>query len=147
MNNAGILETGSIETSCLAQYDRVMGINVRSIYLLTSFAVPYLIKTCGCVVNVSSVCGIRSFPNVLAYCMSKSALDQFTRCTALELAPKQVSHYFILLIIYIPGPTNLFQSNISVINIFIYIYHIYEFENFYVDLNIFISRLKLISIN
>lgn len=40
--------------------------------------------------NVSSVNGIRSFPNVLAYCMSKAAIDQFTRCAALDLAPKQV---------------------------------------------------------
>ena len=30
------------------------------------------------------------FPGVLAYCMSKSALDRFTECIALELAPKQV---------------------------------------------------------
>ena len=34
--------------------------------------------------------GIRSFPNVLAYCISKSALDQLTACTAVELAPKGV---------------------------------------------------------
>ena len=44
----------------------------------------------GNVVNVSSVNGIRSFPGVLAYCVSKSAVDQLTHCTALDLAPKQV---------------------------------------------------------
>lgn len=90
VNNAGILETGSIENTSLEQYDRVMNTNVRSIYHLTMLAVPHLIKTKGNIVNVSSVNGIRSFPGVLAYCVSKSAVDQFTRCVALELAPKQV---------------------------------------------------------
>jgi NAD(P)-dependent dehydrogenase (short-subunit alcohol dehydrogenase family) len=41
-------------------------------------------------VNVSSVTGIRAFPGVLAYCVSKAALDQLTRCLALELAPRRV---------------------------------------------------------
>lgn len=90
VNCAGILELGSIETTSLEQYDRMFNINVRSIYHLTMLAVPHLIKSKGNVVNVSSVNGMRSFPNVLAYCMSKSAVDQFTRCVALELAPKQV---------------------------------------------------------
>lgn len=53
-------------------------------------AVPHIIQTKGNIVNVSSVVGLRSFPGVLSYCMSKSAIDQFTRCVAVELAPKQV---------------------------------------------------------
>jgi NAD(P)-dependent dehydrogenase (short-subunit alcohol dehydrogenase family) len=51
---------------------------------------PHLEKTKGNIVNVSSVAGTRSFPNVLAYCVSKAGVDQLTRCTALELAPKGV---------------------------------------------------------
>ena len=90
VNNAGVLETGSIENTNLDQYDRVMGTNMRSIYHLTMLAVPHLIKTEGSIVNVSSVNGIRSFPGVLAYNISKAAVDQFTRCVALELAPKKV---------------------------------------------------------
>jgi NAD(P)-dependent dehydrogenase (short-subunit alcohol dehydrogenase family) len=90
VNNAGIIETGTIETTSLEQYDRVMNMNMRSIYHLTMLAVPYLIKSQGSVVNVSSVNGIRSFPGVLAYNLSKACVDQFTRCTALELAAKNV---------------------------------------------------------
>ncbi|KAK3097812.1 hypothetical protein FSP39_013413 [Pinctada imbricata] len=90
VNSAGIVETGTIETTSLQQYDHVMNINVRSMYHLTMLAVPHLVKTKGSIVNVSSVNGMRSFPGVLAYCMSKSAVDQFTRCIALELASKQV---------------------------------------------------------
>jgi len=90
VNNAGVLELGSIENTSLEQYDRVMNINVRSIYHLTMLAVPHLEKTQGNIVNVSSVNGIRSFPGVLAYNISKAAVDQFTRCVALELAPKKI---------------------------------------------------------
>lgn len=53
-------------------------------------ATPYLIASKGNIVNVSSITGLRSFPGILAYCTSKSAVDQLTRCVALELAEKQV---------------------------------------------------------
>ncbi|XP_046582721.1 3-oxoacyl-[acyl-carrier-protein] reductase FabG-like [Haliotis rubra] len=90
INNAGILESGSIETTSLEQFDRTFSINVRSIYHLTMLCVPHLVKTKGNIVNVSSIAGVRAFPGILSYCMSKSAIDQMTRCVALELAPKQV---------------------------------------------------------
>ncbi|XP_011496931.1 PREDICTED: dehydrogenase/reductase SDR family member 4-like [Ceratosolen solmsi marchali] len=90
INNAGILESGTIQNTSLEQYNRIFDVNVKSIYYLTMLAVPYLIKTKGNIVNVSSVAGTRAFPGVLSYCMSKSAIDQFTRCVALELADKQV---------------------------------------------------------
>ncbi|XP_030751962.1 uncharacterized protein LOC115879328 [Sitophilus oryzae] len=90
VNNAGVLESGSVENTNLEQYDRVMNANVRSIYQLTTLAVPHLVKTKGNIVNVSSVNGIRAFPGVFAYCISKAAVDQLTRCAALDLAPKQV---------------------------------------------------------
>merc|ERR1719431_1044567 len=90
VNNAGVLEMGSIENTSLDQYDRVMNVNVRAVYNLMMLAVPHLEKSKGNIVNVSSVNGIRSFPGVLAYNVSKAALDQMTRCVALELAPKQI---------------------------------------------------------
>ena len=90
INNAGVLEMGTIENTSLDQYDRIMNVNLRSVYHLTMLAVPHLIKTQGNIVNVSSVNGIRSFPGVLAYNISKAGLDQLTRCVALELAPKGV---------------------------------------------------------
>lgn len=62
INNAGILESGTIENTSLEQFDRLMNTNVRSMYHLSMLAVPHLIKTQGNIVNVSSVNGIRSFP-------------------------------------------------------------------------------------
>lgn len=90
VNNAGILESGSILTSDVEQFDSIMATNLRSVFILTKLATPYLIKLKGNIVNVSSVAGLRSFPNALNYCISKAALDQFTKCTALDLAPMNV---------------------------------------------------------
>ncbi|XP_059057392.1 3-oxoacyl-[acyl-carrier-protein] reductase FabG-like [Achroia grisella] len=90
VNNAGILEMGTIENTSLEQCDRIMNTNVRSIYHLTMLATPHIVKTKGNIVTVSSVNGLRSFPGVLAYNVSKAAVDQFTRCVSLELAPKGV---------------------------------------------------------
>lgn len=90
VNAAGIIKSGSIETTSLADWDRMMNINVRSVFQQMNLAVPFLAKTRGNIVNLSSVAGLRSFPGVLAYCVSKAAIDQLTRCAALELAPKGI---------------------------------------------------------
>jgi len=90
VNAAGHITTGSIENTTLTAWDSMMNVNLRSVFHLMQLATPHLIKTKGNIVNVSSVTGLRSFPGVLAYCVSKAALDQLTRCAALELAPKGV---------------------------------------------------------
>ena len=90
VNAAGHISTGSIENTSLAAWDAMMNVNLRAVFQLMQIAAPHLIKTKGNIVNVSSVTGLRSFPGVLAYCVSKAGLDQLTRCAALELAPKGV---------------------------------------------------------
>lgn len=90
VNAAGVLKGGNIEDCTLADWDKQMNINVRSVYYLMQKCIPHLEKTKGSIVNVSSVTGTRAFPGVLAYCVSKAAVDQLTRCAALDLAPKGV---------------------------------------------------------
>lgn len=87
---AGILKAGRIEDTTLELWDEMMNINLRSIFHLMKLAVPHLERSKGNIVNVSSVTGLRSFPGVLAYCVSKAGLDQLTRCAALELAAKGI---------------------------------------------------------
>jgi NAD(P)-dependent dehydrogenase (short-subunit alcohol dehydrogenase family) len=87
---AGIIGTGSIETTTLPEWDRMMNINLTSIFHLTQLSLPTLEPRKGNIVILSSMAGLRSFPGILAYCVSKAAVDQFTRCVALELAPKGV---------------------------------------------------------
>ncbi|XP_036320185.1 uncharacterized oxidoreductase TM_0325-like [Rhagoletis pomonella] len=90
VNNAGIGAFGSILDIDVDQFDAIFNTNLRSVFLLTKFAAPHLIKTQGNIVNVSSVAGLRAFPDFSVYCTSKAALDQFTRCIALDLAPHNV---------------------------------------------------------
>ncbi|XP_018802397.1 PREDICTED: uncharacterized protein LOC108977248 [Bactrocera latifrons] len=90
VNNAGIFDVGNILNIDVDQFDRILNTNLRSVFLLTKYAAPHLVKTQGNIVNVSSVAGLRSFADVSSYCTSKAALDQFTRCIALDLAPLNV---------------------------------------------------------
>ena len=90
LNSAGIILSGSIENTIIDDWDKTMNINLRVVFAMMQKCIPHLENTKGNIVNVSSVAGIRSFPNVLAYCVSKAAIDQLTRCSALELAPKGI---------------------------------------------------------
>lgn len=90
VNAAGHIANGTIENTTLKAWDDMLNVNVRAIFCLMQRALPSLIERRGNIVNVSSVTGLRSFPGVLAYCVSKAALDQLTRCSALELASKGV---------------------------------------------------------
>lgn len=91
VNNAAVGVRGSIKDG-VEPYDRVMAGNMRAVYLLTSLATPHLVSSKGNVVNVSSVAAFKPIKdiNFLPYCISKAALDQFTKCVALELAPEGV---------------------------------------------------------
>jgi len=90
VNAAGIIGNGTIENTTLEFWDNMMDINLRSLFQLIQLALPSIIERKGNIVNVSSVTGVRAFPNVLAYCVSKAGVDQLTHCAALELGPKGV---------------------------------------------------------
>jgi NAD(P)-dependent dehydrogenase (short-subunit alcohol dehydrogenase family) len=90
VNAAGHISSGTIENTSLSAWDEMMNVNVRASFVLMQKATPSLIERRGNIVNISSVTGLRAFPGVLAYCVSKAALDQLTRCAALELAAKGV---------------------------------------------------------
>jgi NAD(P)-dependent dehydrogenase (short-subunit alcohol dehydrogenase family) len=90
VNAAGIISSGSVESTTDADWDEMIDINLRAPFRLMRAAAPHLIESRGSVVNVSSVTGLRAFPGVLAYCVSKAGVDHLTRCAALELAAKGV---------------------------------------------------------
>ena len=87
---AGIIASGSVADTTDAGWDEMMAINVRAPFRLMREAADALVERKGAVVNVSSVAGLRSFPGVLGYCVSKAAVDQLTRCAALDFAPRGV---------------------------------------------------------
>jgi NAD(P)-dependent dehydrogenase (short-subunit alcohol dehydrogenase family) len=90
VNAAGAFVGGPVQSTDDCAWDAMLEVNVRAPFRLMREAVPHLVASRGAIVNVSSVTGLRAFPGVLAYCVSKAALDQLTRCAALDLAPQGV---------------------------------------------------------
>lgn len=91
INNAGAGRQCDISSEkAVETYDEVFRLDVRSVFHITHLAVPYLEKTKGNIVNISSVAGLKPVPGFMIYCMAKSALDMFTKCLALELGPKGI---------------------------------------------------------
>lgn len=90
VNNAGVVVMDNVIGVNLTEFDRVFNVNVRSAVTLTKLCVPHLEKTKGNVVNVSSIGGLKAKIDSMTYCMSKAALDQFTKCSALDLAPRGI---------------------------------------------------------
>jgi NAD(P)-dependent dehydrogenase (short-subunit alcohol dehydrogenase family) len=88
---AGVLGNGSALELDEAEWDRQMDTNVRSLAFLTRDLTPLILKGReACIVSVSSVASHRPYANLLPYCVSKAAVDMFTRCAALDFAPHGV---------------------------------------------------------
>jgi NAD(P)-dependent dehydrogenase (short-subunit alcohol dehydrogenase family) len=90
INAAGVIGTGGILDTPPEEWERLFSINVDGIYVVTRHVAPHLIENGGAIVNLSSVTSLRPYGNLLAYCASKAAVDMFTQCVALELAPHGV---------------------------------------------------------
>lgn len=87
VNAAGVIASGTLDKTTDEVWDNMMAVNLTAPFRLMRAAAPHLAARKGAVVNVSSVNGLRSFPGVLAYCVSKAGVDQLTRCAAIEMAP------------------------------------------------------------
>ncbi|HLG42657.1 MAG TPA: glucose 1-dehydrogenase [Planctomycetota bacterium] len=91
VNAAGVIGNDGILNAKPEEWRRIMDINLEAVYDLTRKAAPHLIKRRGgSILNLSSVCSLRPYGTILAYCVSKAAIDMFTKCLALELAPHGV---------------------------------------------------------
>jgi len=90
VNAAGVIGNGSVIDGSMDEWDRVMDSNLRTVALMTRAAAPSLIASRGAIVTISSVASIRPYANLAAYCVSKAAVDMFTRCAALDFAPHGV---------------------------------------------------------
>jgi NAD(P)-dependent dehydrogenase (short-subunit alcohol dehydrogenase family) len=90
VNAAGVIGNGAVWATEPSEWDRVMDSNLRSVYLMTRAAAESLQRQRGAIVNVSSVTSIRPYSGLASYCVSKAAVDMFTRCAALDFAPHSV---------------------------------------------------------
>jgi meso-butanediol dehydrogenase/(S,S)-butanediol dehydrogenase/diacetyl reductase len=81
-NNAGIVLGGAIDSISTEDWDRTIAVNVRGVYLVSKYAIPYLKKTKGCIVNNASSVAFKGVPNRAAYTASKGAILSLTRAMA-----------------------------------------------------------------
>ena len=89
VNNAGIGHVGSIEQTEPEDFERLLNVNVRSVYLVTRAFLPLLIAAgekgaAGSIVNIASVAGLVGIKQRFAYCTTKGAVVAMTRQLAVE---------------------------------------------------------------
>lgn len=90
VNAAGLWVEGPAESMTEDDWDRVVDVNLKGSFFCCSRAVPHLKKTQGCIVNISSDCGLVGTPGTAVYSASKSGVVALTKALAIELAPDLV---------------------------------------------------------
>jgi NAD(P)-dependent dehydrogenase (short-subunit alcohol dehydrogenase family) len=84
-NNAGIIRRANVLDTTEEEWDRVMAVNVKSIFLLSKHAVPVMIEAGGgMIINTASGWGLVGGRNAVSYCASKGAVVNMTRAMALD---------------------------------------------------------------
>ncbi len=90
VNAAGVWTEGPSEVTTEEEWDRVVDLNLKALYFVSSAAIPHLRQTGGCICNLSSDAGIQGNAGAAVYCASKGGVSNLTRALALELAPSGV---------------------------------------------------------
>ncbi len=84
INNAGSALTGELFTMSLKDWNWLIQLNLTSVFQICSLIVPVMRKEGGLVINVSSHAARNAFPEWGSYCVSKAALESFTKCLDVE---------------------------------------------------------------
>jgi NAD(P)-dependent dehydrogenase (short-subunit alcohol dehydrogenase family) len=90
VNNAAIEVEGTIEETSPEDFDAVMAVNVRGVFLCSRAALPHLRERGGAIVNIASIDGHWAEPGLAAYSASKGAVIALTRAIALDHGPEGV---------------------------------------------------------
>ena len=91
VNNAGIVRRATVLDTTEDEWDQVMNVNVKSIFLLGKFSIPYMIKAGGgCIINMSSGWGLKGGRRAASYCAAKGAIVNLTRAMALDHAGENI---------------------------------------------------------
>jgi NAD(P)-dependent dehydrogenase (short-subunit alcohol dehydrogenase family) len=84
VNNAAIEHEGTVVETSPEDWDHVMAVNLRSVFLCAKYAIPHLSRTKGVIVNVASVDGLWAEPSLAAYCAAKGGVIALTRAIAID---------------------------------------------------------------
>jgi 2-keto-3-deoxy-L-fuconate dehydrogenase len=99
---AGIAARGTVADTDPADWDRVLAVNLRGVYLTGRAAIPHLrAARGGAIVNIASQLGLVAAANAAAYCASKGAVISLTRAMAIDHGPEGIRVNCVC-----PGPTD-----------------------------------------
>jgi len=102
VNNAGIVVYKNLVDHSEEDWDRVLDINLKGIFLMSKYAIPHIAKAGGgAIVNIASVHGVSTVPKLTSYAASKAGVIGLTRSMALEFIPDKIRINCIL-----PGAIN-----------------------------------------
>lgn len=92
VNNAGIVRQKPLTETTEEDWDAVLDVNLKGVFLFCKAVAPHMIKQkSGKIVSIASIAGEIGFPNTSAYCASKGGIVNLTRELALELAPHNIT--------------------------------------------------------
>jgi len=87
---AGIWTEGPSDEATEAEYDKVMGVNLKGLFFTNRYAIPELEKTGGIILNIASDAGLVGNAGAAIYCASKGGVVLLTKALAVELAPRGI---------------------------------------------------------
>ena len=90
VNNAGIYPFKPFLEMTEAEWDKVMSINLKSVFLCSQAAAKVM-KEGGRIVSITSIASLVGFPSLVHYCASKGGISAFTRALAMELVSKRIN--------------------------------------------------------
>jgi len=92
VNNAGILKSKPLHETSEQDWDTVLNVNLKSVFLGCRKVIPEMIKQGnGKIINIVSIAGLVGFDQIGSYCASKGGIIALTREMALEYAPKKIN--------------------------------------------------------
>jgi len=90
-NNAGIIVRKSIVTTEEEEWDAVLDVTLKSIYLLSKEVIPHMIRQGGgAIINTGSGWSLKAGPNAAAYCAAKAGVLNLTRAMAIDYGPHNI---------------------------------------------------------
>jgi NAD(P)-dependent dehydrogenase (short-subunit alcohol dehydrogenase family) len=96
VNNAGWFPRATLEGTTTELWDEVMQVNLRGAFYCCKHAAPVMRKAGGSIVNIGSICGIQSLPNLVAYGAAKGGLLSLTRTLAGSLAEHRIRVNYVI---------------------------------------------------
>lgn len=91
INNAGAFALSSVAETTIEDWDHIMGVNARGVFLCAKAVLPAMIaRQDGCIINIASMAALKPYPNQSAYCASKHAVLGFSKVLADEMREHNV---------------------------------------------------------